>query len=314
MSEGEKVITLISGNDEFRIAKRLRQIKTNFADNDLNISTFDGELDFAKIKSESNTLPFLADAKLVIIKELSKIKDKKVQGEIENWLKNIPKNNEFVLIEEELTAKNWLFNSIRALSKVETYNKLKPYEISRWIKETVSKKGGSIDPVTAEKLAAMIGSDLWRLDNEINKLLTFDKKITLKTVGELVEGEFLDSIFVLMDAISEKKRQKALITLNKFMQDDANHIYLFTMLARQVRNLLAVKELSEGGLRESAIVNKLKLHPFVVKNTLRQSKNFSNKELIDFHSHLVEIDYQAKTSGTNSKTALTKLIHQLCQN
>lgn len=307
------MITLIYGNDDYRIGKALTEIKNNFNENDFNISYFEGELDFPSIKANAETLPFLSSKKLVIVKGLSKIKTKQTQDEIKKWLTKPPDTCEVVLLEEELTPKGWLLANAKGKAKIIELNGLKTYEISRWIKETVTKKGGQIEPAAAEKLAALIGNDLWRLDSEIQKLITYNKQIALQNVNELVKGEFLDSIFTLMDAISEKKPQKALITLNNFLKEEDNEIYLLTMLARQIRNLLSVKELSEEGLKESEIASKLKLHPFVVKNTLHQSKNFSIRQLLDLHKELLIIDHNLKTSNIDSKTALTQFVYRACQ-
>ncbi|MFA5197402.1 MAG: DNA polymerase III subunit delta [Patescibacteria group bacterium] len=306
------MIYLIIGTDNYQKTKRLIELKGLFPKNDFNVSVFDGEANFNKIKAEAEILPFLSEKKQVIINNLSKVKDKKTQADASDWLSNLPNFLGIVLYEENITEKNWLYTTSKKFAKIETYNLLRPYEISSWIKKTVTDKGGQIDSLSAEKLAASIGNDLWRLDNEIQKLLTYDNVITLDNINNLVVGDFSETVFALMDALSEKKEIKALSLLNNFLSDEDNALYLQTMIARQVRNLLSIKELSSEGSSEKDIASNLKLHPFVVKNTLKQTKNFTTKQLLEIHGLLVEADYKLKTSQEDSKLVLTRLMHQLC--
>ncbi len=306
------MIYLISGNDDYQKAKRLLELKKLFRSNDFNVCTFDGETNFFKIKAEAETLPFLTNEKQIIIYNISKVKDKKIQSEIVDWLSDLPKHLEVVLFEDSLSEKNWLLTILRKIAKIEIYNSLKSYQISTWIKKTVLTKGGEIDASSAEKLSSMLGNDLWRLDNEIQKLITYNPKITLENINNLVEGDFLETIFSLMDALSEKKEDKALLLLNNFMSDEENALYLLTMVARQIRNLLSIKELSHKRLSEGEIAKSLNLHPFVVKNTLRQINNFTILQLLTIHERLVETDNNIKTSQTDSKVVMAQFVHQLC--
>jgi len=307
------MITLIYGDDEYRVNKAINNIKKDFGQDNLNISYFENELDFPKIKADTETMPFLSEKKLVIVKNLSKVKGKQIQNDILEWVEKQPTTCDVVLLEETLTPKNWLLGGVKSHAQIQNLTKMRPYEVSRWVKEFVISKNGQIDAIAAEKLAALIGNDLWRLDNEIQKLLTFNKHITLDTVNQLVEGEFLDNIFVLTDALSEKNIEKALPALNGFMDSEDSEMYLLSMLSRQIRNLISIKDLNGKGLREADIAIKLKLHPYVVKNTMKQSKNFTFEQLLSLHQNLLNIDYNLKTSSTDSKTALTRLVYKACK-
>lgn len=307
------MITLLCGDDAYRISSRELALKQGFPSNDLNVNTFENDLNLALIKSATNTIPFLSDSKLVIINGLSQFKDKASQTAAKDWLKELPNFTELILVEGELTPKNWLMETIRSLGKVEIFNTLRPYEVINYIKNKVKEGGGSINQQAAEKLSFLIGNDLNRIDNEINKLLTFNPSIDIAEVNEMVRGEFNDSIFTLLDAISEKKTNKALESLNGFLESDDLGIYLITMLSRQVRNLLSIKDLLSQGKKDTDIVSKLKLHPYVVKKSISQGKNFSIDQLLAFHQELVDTDASFKSSNVDPKTILIKLIYNVCK-
>jgi DNA polymerase III delta subunit len=80
------------------------------------------------------------------------------------------------------------------------------------------------------------------------------------------------------------------------------------MLARQARNLLIIKDLSKDK-NEAEIVKITHLHPFVVKKSLSQVRNFDMSDLLAFHKTILDADLALKTSSTNPKLVLTKLVY-----
>lgn len=66
------------------------------------------------------------------------------------------------------------------------------------------------------------------------------------------------------------------------------------MIARQCRLMLEMKSLAEERMPENMIASKMKVHPFVVKNTLRHCRNFTSTQLRRMLSELLEVDRRLK--------------------
>jgi len=314
MSERQKMILLLYGTDSYQINSRLNEVKSKYPKDSLNIISLAEDTNWQKIEQEIKSLPFLANKKLIIINELSKTKDTKTQKSLGSVISSVPEGIDVVFIENDLKSQNWLLKLVQKNGKCEVKNLLKSYEIVGWINKKAIDKKAQIDRDASELLSTKIGNDLWRLDNELDKLKSFNPHITKENVTNLVESEFLDSIFALMDAISEKKTAKALELLQNFSIDPTNISYILSMIARQIRNLLAIKELDQDGLKESEITKKLQLHPYVVKNTLKQSRNFTIESLLGFHRDLVQTDYLTKTSSAEPKALVIQMVLRACQN
>ncbi|MEI7690452.1 MAG: DNA polymerase III subunit delta [bacterium] len=308
------MILLIYGSDSYQINQCLRKIKADYPDDNLSVVELADDASWQTIEQEINSLPFLSNKKLIIVNGLSKTKDTKTQKSLELVLDSVAEGVDLIFIENELKPQNWLFKLIQKKGKSEIKNLLKPYEITSWISKKANEKEAQIDRDASELLSAKIGNDLWRLDNELEKLKTYDQHITKENVTNLVESEFLDSIFALMDAISEKKTEKAIELTQNFSADPNNISYIISMIARQIRNLLTIKELDQGGLKEGEIAKKLQLHPFVIKNTLKQSRNFTFDDLLDFHKALIKTDYLTKTSSAEPKSLIIQMVIKACQN
>jgi len=307
------MILLIYGGDSYQINQRLVEIKAKYPDDNLSVVELSDDATWQTIEQEVKTLPFLVNRKLIIVNGLSKTKETKTQISLEQVLESTTEGVDLIFIESEIKPQNWLLKLILKKGKSEIKNKLKPYEITGWINKKANEKEAQIDRDASELLSAKIGNDLWRLDNELEKLKTYDPHITKENVTNLVESEFLDSIFALMDAISEKNTEKAIELTQNFSADPSNISYIISMIARQIRNLLTIKELDQDGLKEGEIAKKLQLHPFVVKNTLKQSRNFTLDDLLNFHKALIKTDYLTKTSSTEPKALIVQMVIKSCQ-
>ena len=92
------------------------------------------------------------------------------------------------------------------------------------------------------------------------------------------------------------------------------------MIVRQIRLLIQIKELTNEKFGEKQIISKLKLHPFVVKKTISQSKYFNLKDLIKIFQNLLKIEIQLKTGQIKISTrehsqlglAIEKLLIEIC--
>jgi DNA polymerase-3 subunit delta len=99
--------------------------------------------------------------------------------------------------------------------------------------------------------------------------------------------------------------------LHRMLEEGAEPLYLLAMLARQVRILIQVSELSKQRLPPQRIAKRIKQHPFVVKKGLQQSRNFSPDQLTAAHQCLVETDWKIKTGELEPGLALDILVVSL---
>ena len=308
------MIYLFYGEDRYRLQKRLLQIMATHqgAAGDINISKISEKYEFNVIKNEAESLPFLSDKRLLVIYNVLKSKDKTLSGNLSKWLTTLASDNDLVFVEDEAPdQRTSLYKTLAKVGKIEVFGELKPFEAVNWIKAQVSGKKATIEPDAANLLQLYCGSDLSRLSNEIDKLTSYDPHITKSNVEKLVDAGFFNTIFELTDALSEKKSKRALDLLTKTLDSGENEIYLVSMLARQVRNLLIVKDLSDHRLSESEIVGKTHLHPFVIKKSLSQSRNFTKNQLLTLHKNLVNLDLAMKSTSTDPRVLLAKFVTEM---
>jgi DNA polymerase-3 subunit delta len=130
----------------------------------------------------------------------------------------------------------------------------------------------------------------------------------------LVSTAIETNIFGLVDAVGMRQRQQALEHLHRLLADGANELYILTMIARQVRLLIGVKELSdEERLRPEEIQKRLRIsHRFILDKLLRQVRAFQMSELEKLLNRVLDVDQAIKTGRTEGPLALEMLVLQSC--
>lgn len=251
-----------------------------------------------KSRESTNTISMFNEKKLIVIENIFSA-PQDVQKEILGFLKNkkTEKDENITMIfwTEESDEKNELFKFLKAAAKIQEFKELRGVQLRNWIKDYVSEQDGKIDTRALDKLIEYIGGDLWRMTNEINKLLNYNNEIQSESVELLVKPEIDLNIFDLVDALGQKNKVKALNLFNQHLGKGADEFYILSMIIYQLRNLIKIK---------STPVAKLGLHPYVIRKTLYQAKNFTFEELKKIYYQLMTIDLEAKTGQAELMTAL----------
>lgn len=315
------MISLLHGEDSYRSRQKLNQIKEEFKIKDpsnMNLIVLDGEnLELGDFKSQVESIGFLSDKRLVVVSDL--FSNGKNQKEIVDYLSNSSLDSDVVFY-EEVKLDGRLIKKLSKNMEIEEFNLLKGFALSDWVEKEIKKQGARAEKAAVEKLVLYVGSDLWQMANEINKLIAFsdkeqgtkDKVITSDDVELLVKANFNNSIFDLVDAIGNKRSKLATKLIHKFLESGESELSILGMINWQFRNLLMVKDLLSQGASQGEIIKKTGLHPFVAQKTSWQVKNFEISELKKIYGKLVGADQAIKTGQIEPDLALELLVVGLC--
>jgi len=180
----------------------------------------------------------------------------------------------------------------------------------------VAEEGGSISSQAVTLLTKLVGSNLWVMASEINKLVLFTsgRRIEEEDVKRVVSHAQQTSVFAMVDDIFEFKADVAEQALQQLLQRGAAPAYLLVMLSRQVRMIVRVKELRNQRKTRVEIQNKLGLtSEFALRKTLEQADRYPLERLKRVYHKLLGADLSIKTGKYDAELALNILIAELCQ-
>ncbi|MFA5075916.1 MAG: DNA polymerase III subunit delta [Patescibacteria group bacterium] len=303
------MIFFLYGPDTFRARQKLNELKEKFVkevdESSLNLTYLSGKnLDIAQFNQAVATPPFLARKRMVIIDNLlSNEPDQELTKQILEILgkEDLIKDILLIFLETDDFKRDGVLSKRLIKEKyAQEFELLKDSELRNWLRVEFRNRGGKISSTALERLAGLVGNDLWQLNSEIDKLIAYagDNSIEEKDVTELVRGRFDDNIFHLIDAIAAKNSRLAHQLLSEQFDSGADELYILTMLTRQFRILLQTRELAEANrqITKTQVASQLGVHPFVAQKALGQIKNFSAAKLKDIYRQLLDADVRIKTN------------------
>ncbi len=319
------MIIFIHGEDTFRSRKYLQEqieeFKKKRDPSGLNVLLLDGKNEKAeKIFTEISTAPFLAERRMIVIKNVLSNKDEKTLTQIIQALndKKIPEINVVVFFQEEDVGKSKLVQELFSLLKKQQYiyemNFLSEKEIKNWIITEVKKRGGKINSLTVENIFRVTQKDSWLLNSLLDQLLAYKDKeeITIEDVFLFVEEKIEDNIFTLAEAVAYGDKAKALKMIAEQRKNGAEDGFIFSMILRQFRILTQARDALEKNPQANAevIAREIGQKPFVIKkiwSLLQKDKSW----FLQAYELFLDMDLKIKTGISDQETLLDLLVKKI---
>jgi len=224
------------------------------------------------------------------------------------------KDDVFVFFEKDkFSTDNPLYSFLKKTAKVQEFKPLSGKSLYVWAEKEVKRLKSEIDPIALKRLIISFDNDLWRLSNEIKKLVAFKnpKKIEIQDVELLTELETETNIFNTIEAIASLDRKTALKLLSQHLKNGDSPIYLLTMINYEFRNILVVKNLLQQNMSFPMILKTSRLNGFVAKKCYSLADKFSFQRLKSIYSKILEADLKIKTGKVSPRQGLELLVSQI---
>lgn len=315
----QKPICLLYGNERFLIEEKRKSLIGNDI-NEIDVNVYDmTESPIELALEDAETLPFLSDNRIVIIKNpyfLTSEKKLASQSVVEHNLKKLeqylenPSPYALVIFEapyDKLDERKKIVQLLKKTAQVFEANTLQDKDVHDWIQNESRKLKIEMDEHAIKHLYSLVGKDLKKLKNELEKLSLFvgeSGRVTEETLDLLVSRSLEDNIFVLVDHVVNKRMNEAFHTLRDLFEQKEEPIKIVALLARQFRIIAQVHTLRKKGYTTKQMAAYLKLHPFVVQKTLQQANQFSQTECHRMIQNLAEADYFMKTGKYDKQILL----------
>lgn len=318
------MLIFICGEDTFRSKQKLKALRQKFAqeidNSQININFLDGEkLDAESFKQAMASGGFLVKKRMAIIENL--IEKNKNKQEVKNILdlakkynKNLAQENIIIFWEAlgSISADKYrgkklsgpLLKYLKTIKYSYEFPLLPKNKIIAWIKNRIN-----IDDDATNLLVEFVGSDLWRMNNEINKLKAYknNQNITIVDVKLLAEEKFDQKIFDLTDAAANRNRELFIKLINEYLQADTEPIYILTFLIRQFKMMIRAKDLLSRNPAANLALE-IKIHPFVAQKLKTQATKYSMAEMKNIYRKLLKIDIKLKYDYFSPELLFTQLI------
>ncbi len=317
-------IHFLYGNDEFAIARRLRDFESDFTDPtsaDMNTARLDArsmsENDF---NNAVNAMPFLAKRRLVLLANpSSKYNNPSLRKKFFEYIEKMQDTTRLVLyesVEPKEADKHWLVKWAEKndpLIQVKAFMLPRLRDMTGWIVNETKKQGGQAEPRAAEMLKEMVGVDTRQAGMEISKLLAYvnwARPINSQDVETVCIVTSQQSVFDFVDALANGNGKSAQHLLHRLLESE-DEFALWGMVVRQFRLLIQAREILDRRGNKEDMARAVKIHPFVAEKAMQQAAHFSIESLESIYHKLLRIDEGVKTSQVTLDLALDTLVVEL---
>lgn len=311
------MIIFLFGPDTFRSTRKLHQIQEKFYHDvdptGTNTHIFNAknkDVSFENIYDAMRSLGFFSSKRLIIIKNI--FSQKMLTKDMTKYLNTNPTLDDVILLfweSDHLDKRSGLFKRLRAEKYSQEFSLLKGNALTAWITQELKIRGARMEKELIILLAQAFGEDMWRLSNELDKLIAFanGQKITKNMVADFNYNLINTNIFDFIDCISTKNEQR-LAELFQNIIEAENEMYILSMMQRQFRLLSQTKKLKKTLTCPQELARETKIHPFVAKKLWQQVDNMSLGEIQRGIDHLVRAELDIKTGRATAALALQRAL------
>ena len=314
---GSAHVYLLLGDEDLLVDQALAALLDQLIapeERDLNLDVVRAdEIEINDLITLVDTLPFFGRRRAIVVKGADGWNAAE-QEQVAAYLERGAPPSALILVASSLDRRRKLFTAVRKLGEIQEFPRLSIRQLPSWIVERVRKEGRRIDADAVEALVARVGPGLRQMSLELEKLFAYVEsldRITRRDVEAAVSRLSESTIFMMVDAIGERRGGDALHYLDDILREDAPPYVLF-MVARQFRMLMRASHLTAQRKPFAVVQEALGVPPFVARKIAAQVQHFPPQVFSAIFARLAEADRAVKTTG-HARLALETLIVELCR-
>jgi DNA polymerase III subunit delta len=281
---------------------------------EFNDSTYSlNEVPLPHALASAEQLPMMAERRIIRITELNKLKEED-EGPLSRYLARPAESSVVIFITEILDKRLRISRMLLESCAAVEFRNQNDSELLEWITRRAKELSVSFDMRAARYLVAQVGSNLRRLNNEIEKLATAalpDAVITYELVEAVVPNSRELSNFALTDHLLSRNRAAALHVMQKILDDGAEPLMILGLIASNYRRLFLARELMNSGQSSQEVARSVRLPPDKQSDFLAAARRTDTKHLTHIMKRLSEADVAIKTSRATPRLVIEMLICEL---
>ena len=187
------------------------------------------------------------------------------------------------------------------------------------LKKIITKKLNNFEGVSPENINLIIdkcGSDRSKLNNELDKIITFfsNKTIDREKLEIILDPKINDDFNLLKDSALNGEKNKTNNLLSETVMETEKNIYYLNIINQRLNRILEVNSLTKKNGIETA-VNSIK-PPIFWKDKpvfLNQAKKWNNDKIKNILNKTYNLEVKIKSnSDVNKNLLIKKLILDIC--
>ena len=288
-----------------------------------NVTVLDGAgLKGAELVDVCETPCFDSSDRVVVVDNAEKVKSDKT---LKTYLvtKDVADTSVmvFVICRSDRLPDVW--GSVAKKARIFEHPKLKTWdtnnEVIAYIPKMAKRLGLILDKGVPEMLYKYLGADLFKIANELRKVLVLVGKggtATLDQVRSLCPTIFPVTVFQVVDKAIQKDAQGALIYLSFLYQNEGDEslVPLCGFLGKQLEKLAVARQMLDQKMPEDDMAIQIDMHPYRLRNFfLPIVRKHTLPNLLHAMAMTCKLDLDVKGAGSSKRTLVELAVLAVAQ-
>ncbi|MGV8814959.1 MAG: DNA polymerase III subunit delta [Gelidibacter sp.] len=255
------------------------------------------------IVSNAKRFPMMAEYQVIIVKEAQDLS--RTIENLVNYAKQ-PQPSTILVMNykyKTIDKRKSLYKTLNKMGVVYESKKLYENQVADWIKRVLAPKDYGIAPKAAQMLVEFLGTDLSKINNELNKLQIILPKGTQISPEHIEENIGISkdfNNFELRKAIGDRDIKKAHQIVHYFAENPKDNPMVVTvsLLFNFFSQLLHFHGMTDKSPRN--VASALKINPYFVNEYVTAARNFPMRKVSEVVGVLREFDVKSKGVGSNA--------------
>ena len=313
-------VYVLHGDEDFlkrQVLSVLRKVVFGSEENEFGLSTQAGDkAEFAAVRSELETVPFLSPRRLVVIEAADPFVSQ-YRSALEKYVSKPAESGILVLDVKSWPSNTKLSKMVPSAGSI-ACNAPKPYQLTDWCaKRSATRYGKELSQSAARLLVDLVGAEMGILDQELAKLAIYigDKaKIDTEDVDCLVGSCREQDTWKIFEAIGGGRTKEALTVMDRLLEQGQDGLRVLGAFSWQLRGLAKAGRLSQQGMPLAAAVGRAGFPPFKRTEVEQQLRHLGRRRLNRLYDWLLEANSGLKGgSQLPGRTILERLVVQLAR-
>lgn len=332
-------IYLLYGEESYLIRELEHKLTVELLppdERETGLAVFESEPSSEELVRLIESVPFFGSKNVILVRNAAMFRSRKASGQAESadaaeeaadagseklisLFANMPDYSNVVFIGgDKIDKRKKIVKAIEKYGSVIELAPLKVKDVKPWVIAKLAEKNKKLTADAMEHLLNIVSImpqvSLGFIAGELEKACLYTKAKTSITRDDLMAILSIVpevSVFVMLEALSQKQVSRALQLLGEQLSTGELPFRLLALLARQVRQLWQAKLMAEQGFSQQDVANEFKVPLFIGEKLIRQSRSFSADQLKTGILRLAAADRDLKT-GKADGHVLEQFIIELC--